>query len=39
MTGHLNLRIEPGKTWGLLGSNRVGKTTTITLYFAFGFRQ
>jgi ABC-2 type transport system ATP-binding protein len=28
---HLNLRIEPGETFGLLGPNGAGKTTTIRM--------
>jgi ABC-2 type transport system ATP-binding protein len=32
---HLNLNIQPGKIYCLLGANGAGKTTTINLFFNF----
>ena len=32
---HLNLNIEPGQIYCLLGANGAGKTTTINLFFNF----
>lgn len=32
---HLNLHIEPGQIYALLGANGAGKTTTINLFFNF----
>lgn len=32
---HLNLKVEPGKIFALLGANGAGKTTTINLFLNF----
>ncbi len=32
---HLNLHVEPGQIYALLGANGAGKTTTINLFFNF----
>lgn len=32
---HLNLRVEPGQIYALLGANGAGKTTTINIFFNF----
>lgn len=32
---HLNLKVEPGEIYCLLGANGAGKTTTINLFFNF----